>query len=119
MCEDCKYEFTALFASAGCYAGHPDLMKNAMGHPPHLATLVEELFRHVGESEAVIRTGDCTSGYLDRCVKCHENVVRWSGEHPEDLPVRGLLMDQSQVQSGFIEFLAHSLVDAAGCGLRT
>jgi transposase-like protein len=25
VCEDCQHEFTALFALAGCYAGHPDL----------------------------------------------------------------------------------------------
>lgn len=24
VCEDCQYEFTALFALAGCYAGHPE-----------------------------------------------------------------------------------------------
>lgn len=23
-CEDCQYEFTALFALTGCYAGHPE-----------------------------------------------------------------------------------------------
>lgn len=24
VCEDCQYEFTALFALATCYAGHPE-----------------------------------------------------------------------------------------------
>lgn len=25
VCEDCQYEFTALFVLVGCYAGQPDL----------------------------------------------------------------------------------------------
>ena len=25
ICEDCNYEFTALYVLAGCYSGHPEI----------------------------------------------------------------------------------------------
>ncbi|WP_157379453.1 hypothetical protein [Burkholderia ubonensis] len=89
-----------------------------MAHPSNIAAaLSEELLRHVGNSETVVRTGDYANDHVDRRGKCHENVAQWLGEHPGDRPVRGWLIDQSQVQYGFIEFLAHSVVVAAGGGL--
>ncbi|MEZ0605710.1 hypothetical protein ACAX43_26610 [Paraburkholderia sp. IW21] len=84
----------------------------------HTVGLAEELFRRIGNAEDVVRTGEYANGHVERRGKCHENVAHWLDGHPHDRPVRGWLADQSQLQYGFIEFHAHSVVDAAGDGLK-
>ncbi|MBN3729500.1 hypothetical protein [Burkholderia sp. Tr-20390] len=90
-----------------------------MAHPSSSTVgWAEELFRRIGNAEHVVRTGYYTNGHVGRRGMCHENVAQWLQEHPCDRPVRGWLVDQSQLQYGFIDFHAHSVVDVAGGGLQ-
>jgi len=81
------------------------------------AWLAEQLFGRIDSTENVVRIGEYANGYVERRGKWHDNVARWLAEHPYDRPVRGWLVDQSQSQYGFIEFHAHSVIDAAVGGL--